>query len=405
MKKILKKIRELFPGPGARDWCGRGKRVEGCGGGGINHSQKKHGFTLIEVVIASTIFTIVGVIGVTVFVNIIRIQRRITLENAIYEDGRFMMERLVREIRENTVDYEEYYRDDMTRNNVGGQPTPSFGQKYGCYASRFFNPGTTDGDAQNDSLGTKCNDALNTPIENSPGCAINKNTIDKNTGVNPYLGNVGNHNSHDANASCDNFNNGDGNCIPPAGSINPAYVHDKLFLIDGKGAVKTFFALKKNPNNSPQNESSLAILKLVGKDENTDGIVETWVKNGQPLCSDKFDCVFPLGSGLASTLSSGAPADLYKGFVPISPLRTEIVDLKFYVSPIEDPRKAFNESDPADAILQQPHVTVVMNLKPSRTESKNFAGDPPVVTLQTTVSSRVYNEVKSFLGKDCGSIL
>ena len=113
--------------------------------------RRKKGFTLVEVIIASSIFTIVSLIGVTVFVNVTRIQKRISLENAMYEDGRFMMERLAREIRENTVDYEEYYNK-----NVEG--SVQYGQEYGCYSTRFYNPGSAGGvdNVPSNGLGAFC---------------------------------------------------------------------------------------------------------------------------------------------------------------------------------------------------------------------------------------------------------
>ena len=91
----------------------------------------------------------------------------------------------------------------------------------------------------------------------------------------------------------------------------------------------------------------------------------------------------------------------WRGLVPITPLRTHISSLKFYLAPLEDPRKAFAESDPAHAILQQPHVTIVMTVQPAASELGKFIGeDPPTLTLQSTVSSRTYREIKSYTGKN-----
>ena len=83
---------------------------------------KKKGFTLVEVILATSIFALVAIIGVIIFVNVTRIQRRIALENSLYEDGRFMMERLAREIRYNTIDYEEYYNKLVEYDAMQGTP-------------------------------------------------------------------------------------------------------------------------------------------------------------------------------------------------------------------------------------------------------------------------------------------
>ncbi len=362
----------------------------------------KKGFTLIEVTIASTIFTIVSLIGVMVFVNITRTQRRITLENAIYEDGRFMMERLGREIRQNAIDYEEYY-NKLVEEGV-------YGEKYGCYASRFYNPGS-DG-PENGKLGTYCiataiNPGPTTPEQN-PGCTIDKTTLDINTGQNPYLGiNFPNSTSQDANGMCDK--NFPGSCTTPLDIA--LHKQSELYLIDPEGKRKMVFALKTF-NDIPVVEKALSVVEIDGVDSNQDGIFETWTGSGMgqcttPLCcASGYDCsdLQTNGQTLEDSLDATAPnIDLFEGFIPISPLRTHVKDLKFYISPLEDPRKAFAESTVADAVQQQPHVTIVMTLEPAHSELTNFAGNPPSVTLQTTVSSRVYNEVTSFTGEGvCG---
>ena len=141
--------------------------------------RKARGFTLAEVLIAATIFTIVSLVGVTVFVNVIRIQHRVFLENAIYEDARVMMERISREIRSNTVDYEEYYSKASTY-DIAFDPLPSldlngmkenpYGTMYGCCAKRFYNPGA--GGPEQGGFGAYCNSyppsTAQTP-DNTPG--------------------------------------------------------------------------------------------------------------------------------------------------------------------------------------------------------------------------------------------
>jgi prepilin-type N-terminal cleavage/methylation domain-containing protein len=77
-----------------------------------DYRNGKKGFTLVEIIIANSLFSSVSLIGVGIFINITRVQRRIYLENAVYEDGRFLMARLSREIRLNAIDYGEYYRED-----------------------------------------------------------------------------------------------------------------------------------------------------------------------------------------------------------------------------------------------------------------------------------------------------
>lgn len=356
----------------------------------LNRRGRSSGFTLVEVIIASSIFTIVSLIGVTVFINVTRIQRKIALENAIYEDGRFMMERISREIRANTVDYEEYYNKLVEGKH--------YGEEYTCYASRFYNPGA--GDIEN--LGATCSDQP-APFggglaQDYPGCIINKTTLDVNTGKNPYSGNIfaADKDPEDSNAFCDQHFGSGTNC----GTDATLHNQSELYLINAKGTKKTILA-RKQVNASPD-ERSLAMVQIEGDDLTNDSIVDEWVNLGMAKnfhCSANYDCPISL-TDLESSLVGTTAATRYVGFVPISPMRTVVKDLRFYVSPLEDPRKAFAETSTTDTIQQQPHITIVMVLQPAASEMGSFGGEVPTITLQNTVSSRVYNEVKSYTGEE-----
>ena len=347
--------------------------------------ESKRAFTLVEVILASSIFAVVGLIAVTVFVNVIRIQQRVNLENAIYEDARFMMERIAREIRRDTVDYEEYYNKLVEQ-----QP---YGTEYGCYGTRFYNPGSENPP----NFGAFCNDEI-TPA--NPSCVIDKSTLDINTGENPYEGNKFNVplNPKSADAFCDVSYAAASSC----GDANEGLQHE-LYLIDSKGAQKTIFALK---NISGTSDRVLAMLRLDGEDYDKDGIIEKWTQCSKNFfcCASGFNCpnslaqVMPSGpeGPLESTRVSNG-TDNYIGFVPISPSRTNIESVSFYIAPLEDPRKAFAEDSPD--IQQQPHVTVILTVKPAQSVLKNYNGVVPTITLQTTITSRIYNEVKSYYGK------
>lgn len=365
--------------------------------------QHKKGFTLAEVVIASSVFVVVSMIGVSVFVDVMRIQRRITLENAIYEDARFMMERIAREIRYNTIDYEEYYRDALDQ----GDPSDILhGQYFGCYAQRFYNPGTYLGSI--DGIGATCstNPAAGDPFFN-PGCVIDKNSLDVNSGQNPYAGNnSGLAVSTDANAFCDEVEIGApfNNCALGSGDFS--LQRDQLFLISPAGDQKTYMGRKLA--NTVTGEYTAAILKLDGLDSDgvdpgeNDGIFDIWhdsTTDYETFCSEGYDCPSGIVTNLTDNLEQ-LSGGLYEGFVPIMPLRTHITDLQFMVSPAEDPRKAFAETAPDEGIQQQPHVTVLLTVEPAQSELIGFAGNVPTVTLQSTITSRVYNEVESYLGYD-----
>ena len=334
--------------------------------------RNKKGFTLVEVIIASSIFSIVSLIGVTVFINVTRIQKKLELENAIYEDGRFMMERMAREIRKNTIDYEEYYHQSAL--NDGGD----YGKLNGCYAQQFYSPGNNlSSPYQAKCTNTDSNEVLLLPTD--PNCVIDKKSLPINTGANPYQGSTG---------------------LPTNTSLAKTD-QSALYLIDYQGTQKTIFAEKALLDTDGSQINGLGLLKLNGSDPKNYGVNTDWA------CADGFDCKDANNqtiSNLFTTLQANVNGlDMtYKGFLPINPLRIKIDSLHFYVSPIEDPRKAFNETD--GNIQQQPHVTVVMTLEPAPSQMVNFSGDPPKITIQQTISSRVYNEVKSFHSNLVGNV-
>ncbi len=359
----------------------------------VQRFTSRFGFTLVEIILASSIFAVVGLIAITVFVNVIRIQQRVNLENAIYEDARFMMERIAREIRRNTVDYEEYYNK-----LVENQP---YGHNFGCYASRFYHPGSAGFGVGTGDFGALCNDG--TPA--TPNCVIDKTTLDINTGTNPFEGNIFHvpFDPNQADAFCDQqFGGSVSSCGNLSESLQP-----ELYLIDSRGTEKTIFALKNITSNP--SDFVLAMLRLDGEDNDKDGIRESWTRstcvNRTYCCAPGFSCpANPLDAFTASgnigplevsqTYQNGTLT--YVGFVPISPSRTSIKSLRFLIAPLEDPRKAFGED--SGNIQQQPHVTVVMTVEPASSALKNYQGARPSITLQTTITSRVFNEVKSFSG-------
>lgn len=342
--------------------------------------KRQKGLSLIELLIAITLFVTVSVLAVNVLINIIRIQGRLNLENAIYEDSRFMMERISRAARNNAIDYEEYFNQAMSTNN-------QYGDLYGCYAAQFYNPGTPAVlPGPNDLLGASCNDGT---AYTGQDCVVYKPSVDLNTGTFPYLGKVG----VASNAFCPLVLGG-------VCTVSNSNQRDQLYLISSDGKTKTVFAAKQVKSNP---EYSLAEVKIQGNDTNNDGITEQWrgCSAGNPFCcSSGYDCPAAMTS-LKQYLNPGIfdASKIYTGFVPISPLRSNVKNLKFTVTPGNDPRKAFVN---ASSNNLQPRVTISLTVEPSALELAKYGNptDIPTITLQTTISSRIQSEVKSYLGSD-----
>lgn len=335
--------------------------------------MRNKGFTLIEVLIASSIFAMVSIIGATIFMNISQSERKTSLTNAIYEDARVVMEMLAREIRAGTIDYEEYY-------SVNTLKAGYYGINRGVYGSRFYDPGYdySGGDpAQGknpEDLGTVCFDDLG-----DDGACDDTHTIsfplsvDKNTGKNFWDGTPG---------------------TAFSGS------QSELYLISADGREKTILIKQKT---STSGDYAISMIKLEGVDKDANGVVDIF------KCETDYDCGTTIGAvdfkhplnpspdysdiKLPKTGTSETPFSIVTSdFVPVSPLRSSISELKFYISPEDDPYKAFAEK----TMQYQPYVTIVLTLEPSAAEKQNYPGTPPKITVQTTVSAGVKEKITTY---------
>lgn len=286
--------------------------------------KRKRGFTLIEIIIAMTLFAIIAALGTTFFIQVSRIYKRVTLQNELLNETEFVMERLRQTIGENTLDYEEYY------NQAQNGPGAEYGYKYGSdtdYGAQFYD-----------------------------------STTGRATGTGPDGISI------------------DSNCTTPDGnSTTTGYPQCQLYLINAAGDHKIIFAREETGTDESTDATkyAIAIAEMDGTDESTvDGIPDTWT------CSSDF-------TSCAGTPPSAAD------FIPITPSNMTITSLTFYVSPLKDPRKAFAEKD-AEVVIQ-PHVTIVLTAQLTDEAALGTYGITPEIQLETTVSSRVYNEVTSYV--------
>lgn len=177
-----------------------------------------------------------------------------------------------------------------------------------------------------------------------------------NTGQNPALGLGFTEDDWSlASAVCNPYEPG----APSCGGINEDYwMQNEFYLITGDGRFKTIFAV---------DAGALVYLRMKGVDDDNNGIAE------------KYYCV----------------SDVNCNLLPLSPSRTEIKKLKFYISPLEDPYRAFAEQNLT--VQMQPHVTIYLEVGPADENQGGLnKGKLPHLEIQTTLSSRVYNEVRSY---------
>jgi len=271
--------------------------------------RSRKGFTLVETLVAISVFTIVMGLSMSLFTNAFASYRRADVSRMLYEESRIVLERIVKEVRRGTIDYEEYW----SRNDVGGESSNEYGKNYGEYAAEFYNE-SARGD------------------------------------VTRYSENIG---------------------MGPAALTG--YEQSDLYLISADGFEKTIFEKKDD-----EGEDRLKMLKLTGYDYGFDGLINT---------DDQAE-----GDGIIDTWLA---EEDYSGFQfqLVQPDSVQITGLQFFISPLKDPRKTFAEFS-NDAQIQ-PHVTIVLTTEPSATRIRGLRGGVPSIVLQTTVSARAQNEVKS----------
>ncbi|HPU94790.1 MAG TPA: prepilin-type N-terminal cleavage/methylation domain-containing protein [Candidatus Gracilibacteria bacterium] len=330
----------------------------------------KRGFTLMEALIAASVFGMLSIIGATIFINISQSQRSTESYSALYEDARVIMENLANEIRNGTVDYEEYYNIKYT-NPIGGQKY--YGINRGVYASRFYDPGYTmacdtkeiiQGNNPADlgveyldenGLPTTCSNPETDPV------TLFSLSVDKDMGK--YQGSAMSGNDQ-----------------------------DELYLISKDGRSKTIIRTQTKGTE----DQVLSILRLEGKDTDNNGVIDGFFCNASISgCAGATMSPFNDTNKLVAKYIDGESFDTTASpFTPISPLRSTVTDIHFIITPKEDPYKAFDEPD----VQIHPSVTIVMTLEPSSTEKTTLpAGQQDQsITVQTTVATGVTSRIKSY---------
>lgn len=336
----------------------------------------------MEVLIAASVFGMLSVIAATFFLNISQSQRTTDSYSALYEDARVIMENLATEIRNGTVDYEEYFNITSADSwNGGGIVDGSryYGINRGVYASRFYDPGyrMVQGEIQKGlnpaDLGIQCLGA-NGLESDCPEVSIFSLSVDRDMGKHPY--DWDGTNEKDASAM-------DTNDQP------------ELYLISKEGRNKTVIIKQQIMGTT---DSVLSVLRLTGEDLDNNGVVD-----GFFCAQETTGCVkIPTTTGFPFTNEDKKIAphqensifDINSPFTPISPFRSNVKDIHFIITPTEDPYKAFDEPK----VQIHPSVTIVMTLEPSSAEKAKLPTEQQnqSITVQTTVSTGLTSRLKTY---------
>lgn len=372
-------------------------------------------FTLAEMLIAIAIFGTVSTMAVSIYVQSSRESNRANTQNRIYEGASHLLQQIAKEVHEGTIDYDEYYNKNVVIPTLnagdaipGASAIKNFGQNFGRYYSSFFYPGSDE------ALGFYCNNASPSGIyvnfagdtntstkRNFRDCTPLRSTLDRNKGLNPFSGKFLNANVKE-NAFCGtvsysiglNSGKNKGLCTDVnTPNVLLSRIQDNLYLISADSTRKTVLAREKITKTTEPDAYALSMLRLKGMDKNDDGFIDYF------FCADDFECgvasafaglSYPSTADLSESVNdAGAdPWPFAKDFVPVSPLNINIKDLKFIISPSEDPHYAFAET----AEQQQPLVTIVLTVEEnSAATGVNNKIEP--LTLTETVSTRMLTPI------------
>lgn len=343
-------------------------------------NRRSGGFTIVELMISLSVLTLLAMFSGRIYLNYTASTRDLKAANLIYEEGRQLMERIVREVRSSGLDYEQYFNQNVLipihATDFPSDPPQTYTDNY-CYYGTFFTDNGPDGNPlafeDNESTGFR-----NTDIEDA---------ITDLTGYNLS-----------------------------ADAVAP--IEKELYLINIPGTQRTI--LKRiERTESGQTIGKISMVKLIGKDFGEDHINRTDSYNGaqasEITCADT-DLDTREGDGLIDTwhchadyncstntlldadiystgcVGFGHTADNDNGFVDISPSALNVVDFQLIVSPKDDPWKAYN----MDGVQIQPHVTIRLTVEANPLlVALTDEGRIPSITLTSTVTARNYDEIKS----------
>jgi prepilin-type N-terminal cleavage/methylation domain-containing protein len=334
--------------------------------------NNKSGFTLIELLISITIFAVVMALVTGSFTNILRGYQQKNIERHVFEEARFIMEKIVKEIRNGAIDYAyynthagtisedadinyfDYYNLDAGELIVGDnelepvQDILAVVKQDGSSRSMFWASGY---DHTSEDLGSSLGDSLaHDPIEfEDPDIPINKNkSVLFKRMIYWAPGNPLNNILEEAYPSGDfeaeNF------------SLPYALPADEIF------------SMKTVPGVDPD---------------------ENWAWFNYPEFVDS-------NYQSSDHMKAGVEGE---GWRPISSSNVNIVDLKFIITPTQDPYKFWDviDSNNPNAIQDmqtQPKVTILLTIEPIAIDAKIFNKKRvPRISLQRTISARVYDQI------------
>ena len=352
---------------------------------------KVAGFSLLEMLVASTISSIIFGSALTVVSQLYASQTRVEYAQNFYAEVRLLQERLSHTIRNSTIDYDRYWEDNYDLNSPFYRANPHL-------TSHDFLIGNETGCNIGPTITGNINFDNNNYIEYEDAFYVNNNG-----GADGVLDTkIGNTNP--------DYSIGCSIAVPLKSESKGAGEH--LFLISGDRTYRTRISLYKCttsltesiPGNSEPycywGDTGHVILleRELGIDDDSDGIVDpgTWssyaeVNPGTGKC--EID-----GKEVFGDANDEDFCDLAHTAKVISPKLVAINDATFTVTPRGDPYLNYKDKThgfSGGITTFQIHPLVLWSMDLSIRSPKTYGysdSSAPNISFQTAVSSRVYGD-------------
>jgi len=327
--------------------------------------------SLVELMVGATVFTLMMGMSLASVFSFYNARQKILAQDEISDETRILMERIVREVRVNTIDYYEYFEKQYyTNSNVTDAATPpnitSYGVHPGEYEMRFYRV-----PEYNAQLNGKY---INNIIEHPTDFSWNKADRNKDKEMGYF----------DTHADkTENIVDNGSICVGIDNLSSPATSDDRC----------------KNDNEESSALNNYNQKELYLLSECKDATVNTLCKTIIRLEKEAGTArgIVKMKKMILRNREWQNDTD-FANFVPISPAKLNVTQLDFFITPKDDPRKAYAESaKPINGVWVNPHiqpnVIITLKVKLSDDEAKKTIGNNPELKLQTTAASRVFNNV------------
>ncbi len=322
-----------------------------------NRNNRLRGMSLVEVIVATAVsaFVLTGLFSS--LGSIYFSQKKISATQRFGSESRFIMERVVQLVRNNTLDYDRFFveRGPNTCGSFDENQVPDGASRSNNAVNReklgyptIFYWDVTDqaGLGQIRNLGGK-----------KPGASAGDNDVNDDCAVAWEVG-------------------------------DPAL--KELYLINSERTQRLAIRRDDTPGNG-----RVELQRMLGADTNTDRVVDEWSFYTKWNPASGGSCELHRNAGLSDLIGPaygiGAEKDCMEAYdwTPMSPKAIDVEAFDFVPTPNRDPYLNYR----VDSAQVHPQVFVRMKTNIREPESYGLSHDDVVdMTLQTTASSRVFGD-------------